>query len=104
MLGPNEVCPPGHEITDAYRCNEAGHWTVSLGLFPMRPTYVRSKRCFNLPFGCSSQVGGDDTIHFCDDAETDNARFTSTEFVMICEKGFQLVLYYYYIHNFNRLF
>ena len=85
LLGPNEECAPGFQITDAYRCNEAGHWTVSLGIFPMRPTKVGN--WYGVPLGCSSQVDYDDTIHFNTYVETDNRRFSTGEFVMICEKG-----------------
>ena len=85
MLGTNEVCTPGSEITNKTRCNEAQEWTVSLGIFPIRPTYVGNWE--SVPYQCSSQVGGDNTIHFTTYSETDNERFTTGEFVMICEKG-----------------
>ena len=45
-----------------------------------------------VPFGCSFQVAGDgefadDTLHFNTNAATDNGRFTTGEFAMICKLG-----------------
>ena len=85
ILGHNEACPPGMEITTLERCVEADHWAKQLNLNPKRPIYYGIWD--SVPYQCSVQVGGDDTIHFGDNIDTDNKRFASGEFVMICEKG-----------------
>ena len=84
-LGPNEVCPEGTEITTMERCTDADDWATDLGLNPKRDVFLG--RWNGVPFQCSAQVGGDDTIHFSTYSETSNSRFVSGEFVMICEKG-----------------
>ena len=85
MLAANERCRDGHEITTAERCKEVDAWAVSLGINPRR--LPKSGNWKGVPFQCSSQAGGDFTIHFNNNSQTSNARFTSGEFVSICEKG-----------------
>ena len=88
ILGLNEVCPPGKEITTLTRCIEVDHWAKELNLTPVREVYHGFyDKWKSVPFQCSAQVGWDDTIHFCENDQTDNKRFASGEFVMICEKG-----------------
>ncbi len=84
-LGPHQVCPSGTEIKTLKRCKEAAEWTDSLGLHPKRD--IISGTWTGVPYQCSAQVGKDDTIHYSTNSQTDNKRFTSGEFVMICEKG-----------------
>ena len=84
-LGPNEVCPEGTEITTIERCTDADDWATELGLVPRR--HVTVGKWNAVPYQCSTQVDGDDTIHFSTNSETNNKRFVSGEFVMICEKG-----------------
>jgi hypothetical protein len=85
MPGPNEKCPKGTEITTVERCVEADHWAKDLNLKPRRAVYYG--RWKSVPAQCSSQIGGDHTIHFSDNLQSDNKRFVSGEFEMICEKG-----------------
>ena len=87
ILGPNEECMPGTEITNEKRCKEAAHWSVELDILPMRPVYVGNWK--EVPLGCSSQKhnGGDDTIHFSSNTESTNGRWATGEFIMICETG-----------------
>ena len=89
MLGPEEKCPAGTEITTEERCKEADDWALAMGFSPTRP--VQSGRWNGVPRQCSSQAGGDKAIHYNTFDATDNHRFTSGEFVMICEKGSQSV-------------
>jgi hypothetical protein len=88
-MAEKEACPKGNEITSVDRCREAEKWKLSLGLDPQRSFQTDS--FFGLPFQCAAQVNaddfGDDTFHFNTDEQTDNSRFTSGEFLMICEKG-----------------
>ena len=82
MLGPNEECPAGTEITYASRCKEASLWAMSLGLYPERDPQIDSWD--DVPLLCSVQVSSD-TIHFNARSSTNNDRFNSGAFVMICE-------------------
>jgi hypothetical protein len=90
ILKENEECTPGTEITNAIRCKEAGHWSVELGLFTKRPVYRGNWQ--SVPFQCSSQITGDNTIHFNSYEQTNNKRLKSGEFVRICEKGYIIPL------------
>ena len=83
----NEACPTASEITSESRCREAEGWDSSLGLNPGRQ--FQSGNYVGVPFQCSAQILGtsDDTFHFNHNGQTDNSRFTTGEFVMICEKG-----------------
>ena len=84
-LGTNQVCPIWSEITTENRCKEADKWTKSLELHPKRAVLPGSWP--DVPFQCSAQVGFDDTIHFSTNSQTNNRRFETGEFVMLCEKG-----------------
>ena len=80
------MCAQGTEITNASRCKEVAHWKAQLGIHPVRPVYV--KEWPSVPFQCSYQVEGDETIHFNRNSQSDNERLKSGEFLMICEKGY----------------
>lgn len=84
-LNAKEKCPLGSEITTEIRCRETYKWASSLGLNPERPVYVGNWK--EVPYQCSAQVRGDDTIHFSNNSRTNDQRFKTGEFVMICEKG-----------------
>ena len=85
-------CPSGTEITTESRCREAYSWADSMGLDPGRPLVVGTWN--GVPYQCSAQVGlychtmtiGDDSLTFNSNSGTDNSRFTTGEFVMICER------------------
>ena len=84
-MAANQACPAGKEITSIGRCQEASTYASSLSLFPKRSVYGG---CWaGVPFQCSAQVKNDDTFHFSTNGNTDNGRFVTGEFVMICEKG-----------------
>ena len=88
ILGPKEVCPVGTEITTGERCQEADDWALALshrGVSTSRP--VQYGTWDGVPLLCSSQVGHDKATHFNFNDGTDDHRFESGEFVMICEKG-----------------
>ena len=95
----NEACPAGKEITSVDRCKEAASWASSLGLNPTRP--FQNGSWPGVPFQCSVQLIplgqssglSDDTFHFSDFQQTDNARFLTGEFVKICEKGGQKIIF-----------
>ena len=80
-----EACPIGTEITNESRCLEARKQASSLGLNPQRPLVVGSWN--GVPYQCSAQVGADDAFHWDTNSKTNNGRFTTGEFVMICETG-----------------
>ena len=80
-----EPCPIGTEVTSESRCREAQDWAASLGLNPKRTLQVGSWN--GVPYQCSAQVTGDDALHFSTNSNTDNSRFTTGEFEMICETG-----------------
>ena len=82
----NTACQTGAEIATEARCREATEWASSLGLNPVRQLQV--SHFVGLPFQCSVQILGigDDTFHWNFNSQTDNSRFTTGEFVMICEK------------------
>ena len=84
-MDANVPCPSGTEIMSEARCGDAHNWASSLGLAPGRPLVVGSWN--GVPYQCSAQVGGDDALHFNTNSGTDNSRFTTGEFVMICERG-----------------
>ena len=90
-MDANNPCPRGTEITSEIRCGEASQYTAYLQLNPKR--YVQVGSWNGVPYQCSSQVGGvgaylnDDSLHFNSNSSTDNRRFTTGEFVMICERG-----------------
>ena len=83
-MAKNQVCPPGREITSIDRCIQAEKYSSSLGLSPKRP--LKKGTWPGLPFQCSAQTKTDDTFHFSSNDNTDNSRFVTGEFVMICEK------------------
>ena len=95
-----ELCPVGTEIKDVTRCQEASIWAASLGLTPRRDLQVGQWP--GVPYQCSTQVGertstgqqGDDTFHFNTNSNTENSRFFSGEFVMICEAGKNNTIFY----------
>ena len=97
-MAANEVCPTGTEITSESRCQEAYGYASSLGLTPGRPLQVGNWQ--GVPYQCSAQVGPyygdstfqDDSLHFSTNSQTNNARFTTGEFVMICEAGTKLIV------------
>ena len=79
----NERCPTGKEVSTESRCREANTFASSLGLAPQRTLQVGGWN--GVPYQCSAQVGHDDALHFDTNSGTDNSRFTTGEFVMICE-------------------
>ncbi len=81
----NKMCPEGLAINTVTRCKEANQWSATMSLNPKRD--VRVGNWPSVPYGCSSQIGGDHTFHFSTNSMTDNGRFTTGEFVMICEIG-----------------
>ena len=83
----NTACHTGKEVATEDRCREAAKWASSLGLNPVRP--FQTGHWGDIPFQCSAQILGigDDTFHWNWNSQTDNSRFTTGEFVMICEKG-----------------
>ena len=85
MMATGASCAEGTEISSEIRCQEASGWASSLGLKPKRPLQIGNWQ--SVPHQCSAQVGLDDAVHFSTNSETDNARFTTGEFVMICEAG-----------------
>ena len=85
MYAAGTSCAEGTEISSESRCKEASGWASSLGLKPKRPLVVGSWP--SVPLQCSIQVGLDDAVHFNTNAESDNGRFTTGEFVMLCEAG-----------------
>ena len=93
-MNAGEPCPSGTEITSESRCLEAREQASSLGLNPQRPLVVGSWN--GVPSQCSAQVTGDDSLHFSTNTETDNSRFSTGEFVMICETGKNLFLWFVY--------
>ena len=87
-MGVNEPCPPGREITTKIRCEEASASLTALGLAPQKDVQIGDWK--DVPYQCSSKVDGPDadgTIHFSTNSDADASRFTTGEFVMICEKG-----------------
>ena len=84
-MAANEACPTGNEIRNSARCLEAEQWASVLGLEPKRALVQND--WVALPFQCSAQIQNDDTFHFNTNANSDNTRFVTGEFVMICEKG-----------------
>jgi hypothetical protein len=91
ILEANQTCAPGTEITTASRCTEVSNWKAQLGIRPVRPVYVKDD-WKSVPFQCSYQVEGDETIHFNRNPKSNNKRLTSGEFLMICDKGYKLFL------------
>ena len=89
-MDANVPCPSGTEIKSESRCQEAHDQASSLGLSPGRPLVVGSWN--GVPYQCSAQVGFDDALHFDTNAGTDNSRFNTGEFVMICESGKHFVV------------
>ena len=96
-MAANEVCPTGTEINSESRCQEAYGLASSLGLKPRRPLQVGNWQ--GVPYRCSAQVGQvgsswfqDESLHFSTNSQTNNARFTTGEFVMICEAGTNLIV------------
>ena len=84
-MPPNEACPAGRGITTADRCREASKYISTFGLQPKRVPQVGAWQ--GVPYQCSAQQGWDDAFHFNSYAATDNGRFVTGEFVMICERG-----------------
>ena len=84
-MAENQACSPGKEITNMDRCQEATTYASSLGLNPGRS--LQSGNWTGVPYQCSAQVNHDDAFHFSTNGNTDNGRFLTGEFVMICEKG-----------------
>ena len=92
-MDANQPCPTGTEIKDAKRCQESSGLASSLGLNPRRDIQVGEWN--GVPYQCAAQVGiwketgeqGDDSFHFNTNSNTDNSRFTTGEFVMICKAG-----------------
>ena len=84
-MSKNQACPAGTEITSVDRCQQAAEYATPLGLDPKRS--LQSGNWAGVPFQCSAQVKNDDTFTFSTNDNTDNRRFVTGEFVMICEKG-----------------
>ena len=84
-MAANQLCPAGKEITNIERCQEATTYAPYLGLNPGRS--LQSGSWTGVPFQCSAQVQADDAFHFSTNGNTDNGRFVTGEFEMICEKG-----------------
>ena len=84
-MAANQKCPAGREITNIERCQEATTYASSLGLNPKRLLQNRSSP--GLPYQCSAHVQNDDAFHFSYNENTDNGRFVTGEFVMICKTG-----------------
>ena len=95
-MDAGELCPLGQEITSQERCQEANGWAISLGLKPKRNLQIGSWG--DVPFQCSAQLGGDNSFHWSTNSKTDNKRFTTGEFVMICEQGKNILQF----HLINR--
>merc|ERR1712038_1178830 len=91
LMGVNEFCPNGLDITTESRCNEAQIAAESMGLNPSRDVLLVGDWP-GVPYRCSAQVGTDnpefkDDVHWCTNEATDNSRFITGEFRMICEIG-----------------
>ena len=84
-MAANQTCPAGKEITNIDHCQEATKYAWSLGLNPEKSLQIGSWT--SVPYQCSAQVHYDDTFHFSTNSNTDNGRFVTGEFVMICERG-----------------
>ena len=93
ILEANKNCTQGKEIRTADRCREADDWATALNIHPEGSPVVGTMQ--GVPFQCSYlfKEGGDHAIHFNDKRDTDNKRFTSGEFVRICEIGITSLLY-----------
>ena len=91
ILEANKNCTEGKEIRTADRCREADDWATRMNIYPKRLPVEGSWQ--GVPFQCSVQVGGDKTIHFNENRDTDNSRFKDEEFVRICEIGTSSLLY-----------
>ena len=89
-MDANVPCPSGTEIMSEARCGDAHNWASSLGLAPGRPLVVGSWN--GVPYQCSAQVALDDALHFNTNDATDNSRFITGEFVLICESGKHVVV------------
>ena len=96
ILPENQECPEGNEIRTADRCREADDWAIAMKINPKRPALDVDVE--GVPYGCSVQVKGDKTIHFNKKRDTNNKRFTSGEFVRICEKGLYFTYLVVYCH------
>ena len=84
-MAANQACPAGMEITSIESCQQASGYASSLGLNPKRS--LQSGSWTGVPFQCSAQVLVDDAFHFSSNPNTDNGRYVSGEFVMICQTG-----------------
>ena len=94
-MDAKQPCPKGTEITSKSRCEEAQKWTSYLGLNPKRSLQAQwILKWKGVPYQCSALVGEDDALHFSTDYKTNNRRFVRGEFVMICETGKTLFLYF----------
>ena len=82
---PREPCPSGYEIISRDRCREAHEQAHLLDLTPKRSLQFGSWD--GVPYQCSFQVGDDSALHWSSNSTTNNARFSTGEFVMICEAG-----------------
>ena len=90
-MGVNEFCSNGLDITTEARCNEAQLAAESMGLHPSRDVLLVGDWP-GVPYRCSAQVGTDnpelkDDVHWSTNENTDNSRFITGEFRMICETG-----------------
>ena len=83
-MAANQACPSGTEITSIDRCQQAAGYASSLGLDPKRS--LQSGNWAGVPFQCSAH-SIDDAFHFSTNDNTDNGRFVTGEFLMICERG-----------------
>jgi len=91
LMAENEVCPNGLDITSESRCLEAQIAAESMGLNPSRDVLLVGN-WQGVPYRCSAQAGTDnpeykDNIHWNTNEDTDNSRFLSGEFRMICDIG-----------------
>ena len=82
-MSTNVPCSSGTEITSESRCRAAHNEAASLGLDPKRSLVVGSWN--GVPYQCSAQVQGDDSLHFNSRSDSDHSKFTKGEYVMICE-------------------
>ena len=103
IMNAAEACAVGTEITSESRCLEAREQASSLGLNPQRPLQIGSWN--GVPHQCSAQVLNDDAVHFSTNVKTNNSRFMTGEFLMICEKSKSLIPSFEkkYISSFVRI-
>ena len=91
IMPKNEPCPVGQEIMTKDRCHEAQKVAYWFGLQPRR-NVLQIGYWNNVPSHCSVQANtgeqwAKDDVHWNTNWDSDNSRFKSGEFQMICEAG-----------------